>query len=73
MTRLKDITFILNYYGKNPDGSTKLFKDSHDRSETRLVSLYTLCKSERKARRLGELSIGESYCEHYGRTFTRIS
>lgn len=71
--RRKDITFILNYYAKDSDGNTKMFKDSADRSTTRLVSLYTICRSEGKARKLGELKIGESYHEYGGRNFKRIS
>jgi len=69
----RDSTHIIKLYATNPDGSTKLFKDSQDKSTSRLVSLYTLCRSEGKARLLGNLEIGESYTEWTGRSFKRIS
>jgi len=73
MAQRKDISFTLKYHATNPDGSTKMFKDSHDKSTSRLVSLYTICRSENKARSLGQLEIGESYSEWGNRKFTRVS
>ena len=69
----RDITFTLDYHAKDAEGKTKMFKDSADKSTSRLVSLYTICRSEHKARKLGELQIGETYSEFGGRSFTRIS
>ena len=67
-----DVTFSQSYYGKNPDGSTKMFKDGNDKSSSRQVSIYTLTHSEGSAKKLGALEIGES-CELNGRKITRLS
>lgn len=61
----------LDIYGNNENGYSKTFKDSNSKCIS--VGFHKICKSLYKAKKLGELAIGETYTDYTGRTFTRIS